>query len=131
MHTNRILLGGLIAMSIAFGSSADGGQAAGQNTASATAAAPAASVDHGKQLFVANGCWTCHNYNGSGGRQGPRLSQTKLTSAAFIAQLRKPRQMPPYSAKVMSDQDVTDVWNYIKTFPPPPPVDSIPLLNLD
>jgi mono/diheme cytochrome c family protein len=88
-------------------------------------------VENGKRLFVADGCYQCHNYNGSGGRAGARLSQTKLTAAGLIAYVRKPRTMPAYSTKVLSDQEATDLWAYIKTFPEPPPVKSIPLLNLD
>ena len=37
--------------------------------------------------------------------------------------------MPPYRAKVMSDQELADVYAYIKTFPEPKPVKDIPLLN--
>lgn len=94
-------------------------------------AAYAGDAASGKRLYVANGCYACHNYNGSGGRHGPRLSQNTLTAAAFIAFVRRPRTMPPYSAKVMSDREVTDVWAYIRTFPEPPPVSSLPLLTLD
>lgn len=91
----------------------------------------AGDIENGKRLFVTNGCYQCHNYNASGGRAGARLSQTKLTAAALISYIRRPRTMPAYSVKVMSDREATDVWAYIKTFPEPPPVKSIPLLNLD
>jgi len=37
--------------------------------------------------------------------------------------------MPPYRAKIMSDQEVADVYAYIQTFPPPPPLSSVPLLK--
>jgi mono/diheme cytochrome c family protein len=85
--------------------------------------------ENGKRLFLADGCWQCHNYNGSGGRQGARLAQTKLTTQGFITYIRKPRTMPAYSAKVLSDKDATDIWAYIRTFPDPPPLSSIAILN--
>src|SRR5947207_251297 len=50
--------------------------------------------ENGKKLFLADGCWQCHNYNGSGGRQGARLAQTKLTAQGLITYIRKPRSTP-------------------------------------
>jgi len=85
--------------------------------------------ENGKKLFLADGCWQCHNYNGSGGRQGARLAQTKLTAQGLITYIRKPRTMPAYSEKVLSDKETTDIWAYIKTFPDPPPLSSIAILN--
>ena len=85
--------------------------------------------ENGKRLFLADGCWQCHNYNGSGGRQGARLAQTKLTAQGFLSYIRKPRTMPAYSAKVLSDKEAADIFAYIKTFPDPPPLSSIPILN--
>jgi hypothetical protein len=37
--------------------------------------------------------------------------------------------MPPYTAKIVSDQDLADIYAYLKTFPPPEPASKIPLLN--
>jgi len=96
-----------------------------------TNAAYAGNVENGKRLYVSTGCYGCHNYNGSGGRAGARLSQTKLTASGLINYVRRPRQMPPYSTKVLSDREATDIWAYIRTFPEPPPVANIPILNLD
>jgi mono/diheme cytochrome c family protein len=93
--------------------------------------APSTGVENGKHLFLRNGCYQCHGYGGQGGTAGARLAQTKLTVAAFTAYVRNPAPggMPPYRAKVMSDQELADVWAYIRTFPEPLPVKSIPLLN--
>ena len=62
---------------------------------------------------------------------GPRLAQTKLPVAAFTAFVRNPPPsgMPPYRAQVMTDQELADVWAYIRTFPEPTPARSIPLLS--
>ena len=90
---------------------------------------PAGNSENGKRLFTATGCYSCHNYNGSGGRHGPRLSQNQRTAASFIAFVRKPVTMPAYSPKVMSDQELTDVWAYIRTLPAPPPLGTIAILG--
>jgi hypothetical protein len=37
--------------------------------------------------------------------------------------------MPPYTAKVLSDQDLADIYAYLMSIPPPPAIDSIPLLK--
>jgi mono/diheme cytochrome c family protein len=86
---------------------------------------------NGERLYVKNGCFQCHGYQGQGGLNGARLSQTKLTVAAFTAFVRNPPSggMPPYRAKVMTDQELADVYAHIQAFPTPPPLASVPLLN--
>lgn len=86
---------------------------------------------NGKRLFEHNGCYQCHGHEGQGGLAGARLAQTRLAQAAFIAYVRNPRSgmMPPFRAKVLSDQDLADVYVYIKTFPEPQAAKDIPLLR--
>src|SRR5262245_66160021 len=69
---------------------------------------------NGKRIFIRNGCYQCHGTVGQGGLAGARLAQTKLTLAGFTAYVRNPRpgNMPPYRAKVMSDQELADVYAY-------------------
>jgi len=59
------------------------------------------------------------------------FAQTRLTLVAFSAFVRNPPSgsMPPFRAKVMSDQELADVYAYIKTIPEPKPAKDIPLLN--
>ena len=97
----------------------------------AAAAGQSGNTENGKRLFLKNGCYQCHGQGGQGGLAGARLAQTKLTLAAFTAYLRNPPPggMPPYRAKVMSDQEVADVWTYIKTFLEPRAAKDILLLN--
>jgi mono/diheme cytochrome c family protein len=92
---------------------------------------PSANAENGKRLFLRNGCYQCHGYAGQGGLNGARLAQTKLPFVAFSAIVRNPPSgnMPPFRAKMMSDQELADVYAYIKTFPDPKPVKDIPLLN--
>ena len=91
----------------------------------------AGDTQNGKRLFLRNGCYQCHGYAGQGGSAGARLAQTKLPQAAFMAFVRNPAPggMPPYRAKIMTDQELADVYAYIKSFPEPLPASSIPLLN--
>ena len=79
---------------------------------------PAGNVDNGKRLFVRNGCWECHGYAGQGGRDGARLADTALSGAQLTRYVRKPTgAMPAYVDKVMSDQELADVWAYLKSLP--------------
>jgi len=37
--------------------------------------------------------------------------------------------MPPYTSKALPDQDLTDIYAYLKSIPMPPKGKDIPLLN--
>jgi hypothetical protein len=37
--------------------------------------------------------------------------------------------MPPYTAKVVSDAELTDIRAFLASLPEPPPLKSIPILN--
>jgi mono/diheme cytochrome c family protein len=88
------------------------------------------SADNGKKLFVVYGCYECHGRQGAGASTGPRIGATALSQGAVIRYVRAPiGQMPPYTAKVVSDQDLADIYSFLKTFSPPSPAATIPLLN--
>jgi len=96
---------------------------------SQAAAAPAGDAEKGKLLFVKNGCYQCHNYEGQGGSAGARLAPNPLPLRGFLAYVRAPRgEMPPYTVKVMSDQDLADVHAFLRSRPRPPALTSLPLL---
>jgi len=97
---------------------------------SVAAQAPAGDAKTGKDLFVKYTCYGCHGFSGQNG-PGARLVPMKMTSAGFIAYVRGPRtrQMPSYSAKVLPDGQLGDIYAYIKTLPDSPPASSIPALN--
>jgi mono/diheme cytochrome c family protein len=100
------------------------------NVEAATAAQPAGNAENGKRLFVATACYACHGYVGQGGSAGPRLGPPAISFPAFMRALRNPREeMPPYTAKVMPDEQVADIYAYVKTFPEPPDLNTIPLLK--
>jgi mono/diheme cytochrome c family protein len=77
-------------------------------------------------------CYTCHGYSGQNG-SGARLVPMKMTQTAFIAYVRNPSQpnrMPSFSAKVMSDAQLADVYAYIRSLPDSAPdPKTVPLLK--
>jgi ubiquinol-cytochrome c reductase cytochrome c subunit len=85
-------------------------------------------ADNGKKLWSKTGCYQCHGLEAQGTNAGPRLAQKSLTAAGLIAYVRKPLpgSMPPYSEKVISDAELTDIWTYVKSVPAPPA--NIPIL---
>jgi mono/diheme cytochrome c family protein len=85
----------------------------------------------GKTVFMNYNCYACHGFSGQNG-QGMRLVPMKMTKENFISRVRKPAQpnrMPPYSAKVLTDEQAGDIWAYIKTLPTSPDAKDIPLLQ--
>ena len=104
--------------------------AAAQNPQAPTAA-PRGSAENGKTLFTKFGCYECHGREGQGATAtGPRLNQNPITYARFAAYIRKPTgDMPPYTGKVVSDQQAADLFAFLQSLPKPPAADSIPLLK--
>lgn len=107
-------------------------RASAQNAASTSkpADSPAGNAENGKRVFMSVGCFSCHGTLGhDGGGGGPKIGPDALPFKAFAAYLRNPKEMPPYTEKVMSDQEVADVYAYLKSVPRSPDLKSIPLLN--
>ncbi len=87
-------------------------------------------ADNGKKLFSKFGCYECHGYQGQGGAAGAKLAPKPIAATALIAYVRHPSlTMPPYTAKVASDAELTDIRAYLASVPAPPPLKNIPLLN--
>jgi ubiquinol-cytochrome c reductase cytochrome c subunit len=86
-------------------------------------AAPAGNVERGKTLYAKNGCAACHGLEGQGApTSGPRIAPNPLPLDAFVKFVRAPKnQMPPYTGKVMSDQDLADVRAFLAERPKPAP----------
>jgi mono/diheme cytochrome c family protein len=95
--------------------------------------APAGNGNRGKALYEQVGCYACHGLAGQGAQAtGPRLSRTQLPLVAFVAVLRRPlKQMPPYEAAVLSDQDAADIYAYVRQMPAPRDPSTIPLLKVE
>src|ERR1700681_3204010 len=104
--------------------------AASTSSAQTTQTAPAGNAENGKKIFTSYGCYQCHNYAAHGGGAGPRLAPKPIAFQAFIRQLRKPaHEMPPYTAKVVSDKELADIYAFLLTIPEPPAASSIPILK--
>ncbi len=89
----------------------------------------AASAEKGRVAFGKNGCWQCHGWEGQGGNAGPRLARTQLPLEAVMNFVRATNgPMPPFSKKVLSDEDLEDIFAFISNQPAPPDPKSIPLL---
>ena len=97
----------------------------------APAAAPAGNADTGRKLFVSFGCYQCHGYEAQGSSAtGPRLGPKPIAYAAFLRYVRRPtNQMPPFTAKVVSDADLANIYAFLQARPAPTPVANIPLLK--
>ena len=83
---------------------------------------------NGRELYLKYSCYACHGYSGQNG-PGTRLVPTRMSLPGFTAYIRNPRQMPPYTAKVVPDREAADIFAYLQTLPPSPPAKDIPLLN--
>src|ERR1700761_6113364 len=90
----------------------------------------AQNAENGKKIFLRDGCYQCHGYAGQGTIAGARLAPPVLNAQGMIRYVRRPAgQMPAFTDKVLSDQEVNDIYAFLKTLPAPKPVKDIPLLN--
>ena len=93
-------------------------------------AAPTGNADNGKKLFLADGCWQCHGYQGQGGIAGVKLAPNPIpfdTLSNFVRTTN--RAMPPFGKEILSDEDMADIYAYLQSIPKDPDPNSIPLLN--
>lgn len=86
-------------------------------------------VNAGAALFRKNGCYECHANEAQGGPQGPRIGPNPLPYPRFATYVRNPAgDMPPFTAKVLSDDDLANIYAFLQARPTPPPVKDMPLL---
>ena len=101
-----------------------------QAASAQSAPAPAGDTDTGKKLYVDYGCYACHGLEGQGGAAGPRIAPQPPPLAGFTAYVRRPaNQMPLYTERVVSDEDLGLIHAYLSSRPAPPPLENIPLLQ--
>lgn len=93
----------------------------------------AADAANGKAAFMKFGCWQCHGTEGQGSAitsAGKVLAPDPLPLEGFVAFVRSTnRAMPPYSEKVLSNEDLADMHAYLSSIPKGKDYKSIPLLN--
>jgi ubiquinol-cytochrome c reductase cytochrome c subunit len=105
----------------------------------ASVEAPIGNAERGRELFVRNGCFACHGYDGQGGSYtGPQIAPNPLPWQAIAVFIRNPRGlnppylawpfnvMPPFTSRMVSDADVQDIYAYLKSRPAPTNVKNIP-----
>ena len=105
---------------------------AAQNAAQVSPAAPAeGNAASGKRLYTKYGCYQCHGREAQGSSlTGPRLGPAPTSLPSLTRYLRKPTgEMPPYTDKVVSDQEVADIHAYLRSLPAPAAAATIPLLR--
>lgn len=102
------------------------GSAAGSNPAHISADASV-----GETLYVKRGCYQCHGLVGQGSiLSGPSLVPMKFTSEIFARIVRNPpRAMPPYTRESLSDVELAEIEQYVRSLPAPKPPHEIPLLR--
>jgi mono/diheme cytochrome c family protein len=95
--------------------------------AQSQAAPVTGNVAKGKLLFNETyACGSCHGVYGVAGN--PRLVPQARSQADFITYVRKPRSMPSFADA--TEQNLADVYAYIKSIPTPnpPAAQNIPIL---
>jgi len=93
--------------------------------------APAGNAENGKRLFNKNGCYQCHGREGQGSvMTGPRIAPDPVPFDFLTRYIRKPTgEMPPYTAKVVSDQELADIYAFLQSRPHPQAAKANPLLK--
>ncbi|HXP92704.1 MAG TPA: cytochrome c [Candidatus Binatia bacterium] len=110
------------------------------SVAAQTNTAPSGDPKHGYAVYVVQGCYECHGYQGQGngrrgqggggGDVGPIIAPKPPAWASFVKQVRTPRQiMPTYSTNILSDKDAADIYAYLLSIPDAKDPKAIPLLN--
>jgi mono/diheme cytochrome c family protein len=106
------------------------GRGGGSAPAASSQAVPPGNAANGKKIFSSDGCYECHGYEGQGGSAGARLAPRPIAFTAFVNYVRRPtNQMPPYTAKVVSDQELADIYAFLLSIPSPAAAKSIPQLS--
>ena len=100
----------------------------------ASAQAPAESSGNaatGATLYVDRACWQCHGLAAQGGGiAGPRLAGRVQSWPAFAAYVRRPaEEMIPFTSKVLPDRELADIFAWLRSLPPPPAVETLPILS--
>jgi mono/diheme cytochrome c family protein len=104
---------------------------AAQPPGTPTPASPAAgNAEHGRRVYRDVFCYACHGTEGQGGRDGVRLAGSPPSLSVFRAYLRKPAgNMPAYTARVLSEDDLLDIYAFLRSLPKPVSANTIPLLQ--
>jgi ubiquinol-cytochrome c reductase cytochrome c subunit len=92
---------------------------------------PSGNAENGKRIFNKIGCYQCHGREGQGSNMtGPRIAPDPVPFDVLARYVRKPTgEMPPYTAKVVSDQELPDIYAFLQSRPHPPAAKNNPILK--
>jgi mono/diheme cytochrome c family protein len=95
--------------------------------------APPGDIINGKRLYLDGNCFTCHGRAGQGGAYNgpaPAVAKTAMPFEGFLGQIRNPsNDMPAYTAQVIPDQAVADIYAYVQSLPGPRAAKDVAILN--
>ena len=101
----------------------------GVSVAQAPDAAPRGDAENGKRIYASYGCYSCHGYAAHGG-PGGRIGPPANGFPGFASYVRQPAGiMPLYTSRVVTDQELADIYAFLETIPEPVPAERIPLLS--
>lgn len=83
----------------------------------------------GATLYTKYGCYQCHGRVGQGGAAGPRLGPPPIAFSQFVRALRRPNQMPPYSERVLSEDEIVHIYAFVRALPRPPSVGALSIVQ--
>ncbi len=112
--------------------SSENADSANQTVPSQPDGSPSGNAANGKKLFMSDGCFECHGTVGQGSTStgGARIGPPTISFEAMVQYIHHPSgQMPPYTSKVISDQNLADIYAYLRSQPQPPPTKNIPVLS--
>ena len=90
----------------------------------------AGSAENGKRLYMKHTCYFCHGTAGQGSLAGARVASVARNLQGFTRYVRQPSgQMPAYTEKILSDQELADIFAYLRALPAAQPAREIPLLD--
>lgn len=94
-------------------------------------APPADDARPGRAEYIEMGCYQCHGYEGQGARStGPRIAPEPLPFEVFSTWVRHPPEvMPAYSPKVLSEDKLERIHEYLLSIPLPPDVSTLPAFS--
>jgi mono/diheme cytochrome c family protein len=91
---------------------------------------PAGNAEAGTRLYQKHTCFFCHGTAGQGGIDGARLAVVARNLQSFTRYVRQPAgRMPAFTETILTDQEVADIFAYLRSLPAAKPVKDIPLLE--
>lgn len=84
----------------------------------------------GKALYNSFQCWQCHGYEGQGGRSGPRIVPVD-PYVVFSTFVRYTDLMPAYSPRELSDDQLKQIYAFVRSIPAPSPLEEVTRMGLE